>query len=191
MEACKKELFFVVPEFGTRGQRGRNSEYICTGYESFEGSTHTTTSQKENLHIYNPCWKLSVLAQRGDRYGTATFFYRYVCFTPFPFFFINCRIYGVQIVHDSAKKEQKLCTHRFLLPWLIRHNRITSLCWIAPRQKKFSSVLCFFFDICDCKENMKGIGIDLYHMSKQCWRKLNSWFCFPFVESFGCSYIFI
>ena len=67
----KEELFFVVPEFGTRGQRGRNSEYICTGYESFEGSTHTT-SQKENLHIYNPCWKLSVLAQRGDeRYGTA------------------------------------------------------------------------------------------------------------------------
>ena len=64
VEACKKELFFVVPEFGTKGQRGRNSEYICTGYESFEG-THTT-SQKENLHIYNPCWKLSVLAQRGE-----------------------------------------------------------------------------------------------------------------------------
>ena len=60
----KEELFFVVPEFGTKGQRGRNSEYICTGYESFEG-THTT-SQKENLHIYNPCWKLSVLAQRGE-----------------------------------------------------------------------------------------------------------------------------
>ena len=126
--------------------------------------------------------------RRGDETGMVqqqpTFFYRYICFTPFPFFFINCRIYGVQILHDSAKKEQKLCTHRFLLPWLIRHNRITSLCGIAPRQKKFSSVLCFFFDICDCKENMKGIGIDLYHKSKQCWRKLNSWVLFPICRKF-------